>query len=211
MVHLFKHLSFICPFTCLSGYNSDTITELERKCRRLQTQVFQMEVQWNTVLLPPRPPVYTTTSLLRQYSFDPNVKTTESFYYFKYPVNATISLLPSGFIVQRWSHQQGSIVVGIWSWLKLRKLWLFFWPSFESVLVMVCLYHPTCLCLDSEDDYSTGCRNVSHCQQHSTERTDSTYLSGDLWVQTFHSFTFTWTTERTTCKPQKLWHWRWLL
>lgn len=25
------------------GYNSDTITELERKCRRLQTQVFQME------------------------------------------------------------------------------------------------------------------------------------------------------------------------
>ena len=55
MVHLFKHLSFICPFTCLSGYNSDTITELERKCRRLQTQVFQMEVQWNTVLLPPPP------------------------------------------------------------------------------------------------------------------------------------------------------------
>ena len=44
---------------------------------------------------------------------DPNVKTTESFYYFKYPINATISLLPSGFIVQRWWHQQGSIVVGI--------------------------------------------------------------------------------------------------
>ena len=73
MVHLFKHLSFICPFTYPSGYNSDTITELERKCRRLQTQVFQMEVQWNTVLLPPPPPprpqVYTTTSLLRPYSF----------------------------------------------------------------------------------------------------------------------------------------------
>ena len=68
MVHLFKHLSFICPFTYPSGYNSDTITELERKCRRLQTQVFQMEVQWNTVLLP-RPRVYTTTSLLRRYSF----------------------------------------------------------------------------------------------------------------------------------------------
>ena len=56
MVTSFKHLNFICPFTCLSGYNSDTITELERKCRRLQTQVFQMEVQWNTVLLPPPPP-----------------------------------------------------------------------------------------------------------------------------------------------------------
>ena len=53
MVTSFKHLNFIRPFTCLSGYNSDTITELERKCRRLQTQVFQMEVQWNTVLLPP--------------------------------------------------------------------------------------------------------------------------------------------------------------
>ena len=55
MVTSFKHLNFIRPFTCLSGYNSDTITELERKCRRLQTQVFQMEVQWNTVLLPPPP------------------------------------------------------------------------------------------------------------------------------------------------------------
>ena len=56
MVTSFKHLNFIRPFTCLSGYNSDTITELERKCRRLQTQVFQMEVQWNTILLPPPPP-----------------------------------------------------------------------------------------------------------------------------------------------------------
>ena len=56
MVNLFKHMSFIFPFTCLSGYNSDTITELERKCRRLQTQVFQMEVQWNTprFIRPPR-------------------------------------------------------------------------------------------------------------------------------------------------------------
>ena len=51
--HLIQAFKFY--FTCLSGYNSDTITELERKCRRLQTQVFQMEVQWNTVLLPPPP------------------------------------------------------------------------------------------------------------------------------------------------------------
>ena len=48
-------------------------------------------------LITPPPPVYMTTSLLRPYSFDPNVKAAESFYYFKYPVNATISLLPSGF------------------------------------------------------------------------------------------------------------------
>ena len=33
------------PFIYLSGYNSGTITELEKKCKRLQTQVFQMEVQ----------------------------------------------------------------------------------------------------------------------------------------------------------------------
>ena len=33
------------PFICFSGYNSGTITELEKKCKRLQTQVFQMEVQ----------------------------------------------------------------------------------------------------------------------------------------------------------------------
>ena len=38
-------------------------------------------------------PVYKTTSLLRPYSFKPNVKTIESFYYFEDPVNATTSLL----------------------------------------------------------------------------------------------------------------------
>ena len=36
--------------------------------------------------------VYKTTSLLRPYSFKPNVKTIESFYYFEDPVNATTSL-----------------------------------------------------------------------------------------------------------------------
>ena len=42
-------------------------------------------------------PVYKTTSLLRPYSFKPNVKTIESFYYFEDPVNATTSLLRPGF------------------------------------------------------------------------------------------------------------------
>ena len=47
---------------------------------------------------------------------------------------------------------------------------------------------------DSEDDYSTGCRNVSHRQQQQSysglrlpERSDSTYFWNDSWVQTFHS------------------------
>ena len=38
-------------------------------------------------------PRLTTTSLLRPYSFKPNVTTIESFYYFEDPVNATTSLL----------------------------------------------------------------------------------------------------------------------
>ena len=48
---------------------------------------------------------------------------------------------------------------------------------------------------DSEDDYRTGCRNVSHCQQQqsysglcSPRRSYSTYLWNDSWVQTFHCF-----------------------
>ena len=45
-------------------------------------------------------PVYKTTSLLRPYSFKPNVKTIESFYYFEDPVNATTSLLRPGFYDQ---------------------------------------------------------------------------------------------------------------
>ena len=47
---------------------------------------------------------------------------------------------------------------------------------------------------DSEDDYCTGCRNVSHCQQQqsysglrSPERSNSTYFWNNSWVQTFHS------------------------
>ena len=42
-------------------------------------------------------PVYKTTSLLRPYSFKPNVTTIDSVYYFEDPVNATTSLLRPGF------------------------------------------------------------------------------------------------------------------
>ena len=42
-------------------------------------------------------PVYKTTSLLRPYSFKPNVKTIKSFSYIEDPVNATTSLLRPGF------------------------------------------------------------------------------------------------------------------
>ena len=49
---------------------------------------------------------------------------------------------------------------------------------------------------DAEDDYRTGCRNVSHCQQQqsysglcSTGRSYSTYLWNNSWVQTFDRLT----------------------
>ena len=42
-------------------------------------------------------PVYATTSLFRPYSFNPNLKITESFYYFEDPINETTSLLRPGF------------------------------------------------------------------------------------------------------------------
>ena len=47
---------------------------------------------------------------------------------------------------------------------------------------------------DSKDDYRTGCRNVSHCQQQqsysglpSPGRSNSTYFWNDSWVQAFHN------------------------
>ena len=42
-------------------------------------------------------PVYATTSLFRPYSFNPNLKITESIYYFEDPINETTSLLRPGF------------------------------------------------------------------------------------------------------------------
>ena len=47
---------------------------------------------------------------------------------------------------------------------------------------------------DSEDDYHTGCRSVSHCQQqsylglHSPRQSNSAHFWNDSWVQTFYSF-----------------------
>ena len=48
-------------------------------------------------------PVYKTTSLLRSYSFKPNVKTIESFYYFDDPVNGTTRYYDQDFMAQWWS------------------------------------------------------------------------------------------------------------
>ena len=56
-----------------------------------------LNIAWYSGTPPYEHPVYKTTSLLRPYSFKPNVKTFESFYFFEDPVNATTSLLRPGF------------------------------------------------------------------------------------------------------------------
>ena len=49
-------------------------------------------------------PVYKITSLLRPYSFEPNVKTIESFYYFEEPLMRPPRYNDQDFMAQRWSH-----------------------------------------------------------------------------------------------------------
>ena len=76
-------------------------------------------------------PVYKTTSLLRPYSFKPNVKNIDSFYYFEDPVNATTSLLRPEFY--------GPTVVvltGLHCRPYIRRLFLFFSPPI-SVFISV--------------------------------------------------------------------------
>ena len=65
------------------------------------------------------------------------------------------------------------------------------WPI-RSIITRVKYYRDT-TDVDSEDEYRTGFRNVSHCQQQqsysglrSPGRSYSTYLWNDSWVQTFH-------------------------
>ena len=56
-------------------------------------------------------PVYKTTSLLRPYSFKPNVKTIDSFYYFEDPLMQPPRYYGQDFMAQRWSHLRGSTVI----------------------------------------------------------------------------------------------------
>ena len=64
--------------------------------------------------------------------------------------------------------------------------------------------------LDSEDDYCTGCWNVSHCQQQqsysglcSPGQSNSTYFWNDSWVQTFHKGKMLWSLNKFS--PQFFW------
>ena len=77
-----------------SGFR-DSCGSLDRRSAFVRIRIyFCIRFCYNYSGTPPYDhPVYKTTSLLRPYSFKPNVKTIESFYYFEDPVNATTSLL----------------------------------------------------------------------------------------------------------------------
>ena len=99
-----------------------------------------------------------------------------------------------------WSRaRQHCMLWQIWGVLMLRKLnfcWrLFTHPKYQRLWST--LYYMVLTHFDSKDDYRTGCRNVSHCQQQqsylglrSPGRSNSTYIWIDSWVQTFHILLF---------------------
>ena len=106
------------------------------------------QLQWNP---PYDHPVYKTTSLLWPYSFKPNVKTIESFYYFEDPVNRTTSLLRPGFygpkvVALKGFHCSGIrvgeslvwVCVIVWtcciSWLSRPRLYVFLEEHVHRIL-----------------------------------------------------------------------------
>ena len=83
-------------------------------------------------------PVYATTSLLQPYSFNPNLKKTESFYYFEDPINETTSLLQPGFYgPTEVALMRGSTVSLYPHSLLPPKLFLLSSWSFFSVLTLI--------------------------------------------------------------------------
>ena len=58
-------------------------------------------------------PVYKTTSLLRPYSFKPNVKTLSHFIILKTPLMRPPRYYDQDFMAQRWSYYRGSTVLRV--------------------------------------------------------------------------------------------------
>ena len=89
-------------------------------------------------------PVYATTSLLQPYSFNPNLKKTESFYYFEDPINETTSLLQPGFYgPTEVALMRGSTVSLYPHSLLPPKLFLLSSWSFFSVLTLIIIWYFT--------------------------------------------------------------------
>ena len=72
--------------------------------------------------LPYNLPVYTTTLLLWLYSFDPNIKITESFYYVEDPVNTTHLLLQPRFYGPTVVTLTGFYCTNSWKYIKFKAL-----------------------------------------------------------------------------------------
>ena len=94
-------LPHVLPTFSLSAPHSLRPGRSQRLCRTSRMEIMRFlitTVRSHYSGTPPYDhPVYKTTSLLRPYSFKPNLKNIVSFYYFEDPVNATTSLLRPGF------------------------------------------------------------------------------------------------------------------
>ena len=91
-------------------------------------------------------PVYKTTFLLRPYSFRPNVKTIEAFYYFVDPVSATTLLLRPGFYGPTVVALTGFHSISVFKWtseltIQIPFLWtrIFFNGRNKSLLSNFCI------------------------------------------------------------------------
>ena len=83
---------------CVTEFCYKSVNLFLEELINIKVILFPIHEQFRYSETPPYDcPVYKITSLLRPYSFRPNVKTTESFYYFVDPVCATTLLLQPGF------------------------------------------------------------------------------------------------------------------
>ena len=84
--------------TCVTEFCYKSVNLFLKELINIKVILFPIHEQFRYSETPPyNRPVYKITSLLRPYSFRPNVKTTESFYYFLDPVSVTALLLRPGF------------------------------------------------------------------------------------------------------------------
>ena len=84
--------------TCVTEFCYKSVNLFLEELINIKVILFPIHEQFRYSETPPNDcPVYKITSLLRPYSFRPNVKTTESFYYSVDPVSATTLLLRPGF------------------------------------------------------------------------------------------------------------------
>ena len=91
--------------TCVTEFCYKSVNLFLEELINIKVILFPIHEQFRYSETPPYDcPVYKITSLLRPYSFRPNVKTTESFYYFVDPLVRPPCYYDQDFMAQRWSH-----------------------------------------------------------------------------------------------------------